>query len=82
MTVPLELGQTEWVKWIAQTYLDAYSTPKYIAELELVPSPYLKLGDTIYLREDTNPGTVVQVTAVDHVANKNTRLTHIRVRQV
>ena len=66
MTVPLERSQTTWVKWIARTFLQANATPKFIANLDLVNSLYLELGDVLYLRQKENPGVVVQVTSLNH----------------
>ena len=66
ITVPLQRNQTEWVKWIARTFLQTNARPKYHATLNLVNSLYLELGDILYLRQKENPGIVVQVTSLDH----------------
>ena len=82
MRIPLQIGQIEWVRWIADTFLETYSEPKYIANIELVPSYYLKLGDIIYLREKDNNGNVVQVIEIEHEYGTEAQSTNILVRQI
>lgn len=78
--VPLGLGQRDWLKWIADTFLETHAQPKYIATLKLVSSFYLKLGDIIYLREKDNKANVVQVVQVS--SNYDSKTTDIQVRQI
>ena len=55
-TLALDRHQGEWVRWLAQKYLDQYGTLKYICDLELKPSFYLKVGEIIAIKEPERSG--------------------------
>lgn len=49
ITLPLGTKDLEWVKWIAERFLARFGEIRKVVLLQLKPSPYLKLGDILFL---------------------------------
>ena len=67
--VDLDHHDTEWVSWLADQYKDFYSEVRYLLELQLQPSFFIKAGDFILLRETQNSlieDQIFQALRVDH----------------
>lgn len=54
LSVGLNHHDTEWVQWLANQYLNFYKDVRYLLEVQLQPSFFIKTGDFILLRESRN----------------------------
>ena len=69
LNIDLNHHDTQWVSWLAEQYLNFYKDIRYLIELQLKPSFYIKVGDFIYLKETRNSlidNRVFQVLRVSH----------------
>jgi len=85
LDVPLNFHQDEWVQWLAKTYLETYKDIHYICDVDLKLSFYIKVGDTLMMR-DYSPAAeiynslVFQVLEVNH--SKSEQQTSIKIRTI
>lgn len=54
LSIPLTHHDTEWITWLSKQYLNFYSRVRYLLEVQLQPSFFIKTGDFILLREPRN----------------------------
>ena len=69
LSVPLSHHDSSWADWLAQQYLDFYGEIRYLVQARLKLSPYLKIGQYIFLRETRN-------SLIDNQLFQIVRLTH------
>ena len=61
--------ESEWANWLAEQYKNFYSKTRYLLDLQLKPSFYIKTGDFILLREKQRSlidDQIFQVISVNH----------------
>ena len=83
LTVDLDHHDSEWVFWLAEKYRDFYGKIRYIINLQLKPSFYIKVGQFILLREKQNSlidDQVFQVLIVTHQTKPY--LTELQLRSI
>ena len=68
VTVALGKHQGAWAEHLAETYLESYGKIKYLLDMELQASFYLKLGDILAVREPQQTELVVaaQIMRISH----------------
>lgn len=49
MSAPIDSHQKVWAEWIANAFLERFKEVRQILDLTLKPSPYIEIGDIIYL---------------------------------
>ena len=54
LSIPLNHHDTEWIQWLGQQYLNFYKDIRYLLEIQLQPSFFIKTGEFILLREPRN----------------------------
>ena len=68
LSVPLGIGNIDWVGWIVDSILKRFNTPNSVINLQLKPSWHLKVGDIVFIKvaRRLNLQVPTQVVAVDH----------------